>query len=411
MDHRPAAPEAPAQLPPEQVERVRALLARILSSRPFHGSRRCQSLLRYITEQTLNGDIQSLKERTLGVEVFGREPDYDTAHDPVVRASAAEIRKKLAQYYQEPGNETGDHIDLLPGSYVAEFHLNGAPTPLVKPSPKRLLLVSVCGAAAVLAILSAALLLTHPKRAGFAQLWSPLLDAPGSVLICVGQPIVYNLKSTYEQDRIQGIVPGHPPTNMDSGDLINKRDLLIFGDRYVDLGDAICLAHLASYLDSHHKPFRIRGERSTSFADLSDGPSVLIGAFNNQWTMRASEQLRYTFYKDSVNEIDVVRDRQHPDNTTWKLTQAWPEWDVPVDYAIISRFFDNRTNRPVVIAAGMTHHGTMAAGDFLVNPEYFAEAEGHLTPGWQKRNLQIVLSVPVVNRHAGRPTIVAAYSW
>ena len=42
-----------------------------------------------------------MKERTLGVEVFGRPPDYDTNADPVVRVTAAEIRKKIAQFYHE----------------------------------------------------------------------------------------------------------------------------------------------------------------------------------------------------------------------------------------------------------------------------------------------------------------------
>jgi hypothetical protein len=34
------------------------------------------------------------------IEVFGRSPDYDTAEDPVVRLRAADVRKRLAQYYQ-----------------------------------------------------------------------------------------------------------------------------------------------------------------------------------------------------------------------------------------------------------------------------------------------------------------------
>ena len=84
-------------LPPERVEEVRTVLERVLGSHLFKSSRRCQTLLRHITEQTLAGDTSSLKERTLGIAVFGRTPDYDTSQDPVVRASAAEIRKKLAQ--------------------------------------------------------------------------------------------------------------------------------------------------------------------------------------------------------------------------------------------------------------------------------------------------------------------------
>jgi len=51
-------------------------------------------------EQTLAGNEDNLKERTLGVEVFHRTPDYDTNLDPVVRLCAGEVRKRIAQYYQ-----------------------------------------------------------------------------------------------------------------------------------------------------------------------------------------------------------------------------------------------------------------------------------------------------------------------
>ena len=410
MNRRPDVREAP--LPPQQAEQVRALLKRILSSQPFRGSRRCQSLLGHLTEQTLTGDTHALKERTIGIDVFGREPDYDTARDPVVRATAAEVRKKLAQYYQDYTHEGEGQIELLPGSYVVEFHLNGTePPPPVKPRLKRHGLMIACAAAAILFVVAAILVLEHRRRPALDQLWAPLLDSPGPVLLCVGQPIVYNLRSTYAQDRIQGIVGAPAAREPRPPDTISRKDLLILGDRYVDLGDAVCLAHLASHIERYGKLCRIRGERSTSFADLSDGASVLIGAFNNQWTLHAADQLRYTFFKDSVNEIDMVRDRQHPENTDWKLTRAWPDWDGPTDYAIISRFFDSRTNRPVIIAAGITHHGTMAAGNFLVDPDHFADASAKLAPGWQKKNLQVVLSVPVVKGVAGRPRVIATHVW
>jgi len=417
MSRRPDLREAPALLRPEQAEEVRSALERILTSHPFRGSRRCQSLLRHITERTLAGDVHSLKERTLGMEVFERPPDYDSSQDPVVRKTAAEIRKKLAQYYQEPGHDLEPHIDLLSGSYVAEFHLNGgrATRAVSRARRKRYLIVAACLVIPALLIVATGLLLQKPKRTGLDLLWAPLVQAPGPILICVGQPIVYNLKSTYAQDTIQGIVPG-TTSGAPSGapgldDVIHGRDLLILGDRYVDLGDAVSLAHLAALLDRRGKLFRIRGERSTSFADVSDGPSVLIGAFNNQWTLRANDQLRYFFVKDSVHEVDMIRDRQHPDSTPWKLTRVWPYWDVPIDYAIVSRITDARTNRPMIIVAGITRHGTMAAGEFLTNPEYFAEAVAKFPPGWEKKNLQVVLNVAVVNRVAGRPRVLATAVW
>jgi hypothetical protein len=80
---------------------VRAHLERILLSGPFRNSERYPALLRYVVEQELNGASSELKERTIAIEVFGRDPSYDPGADPVVRISAGEVRKQLAQYYQE----------------------------------------------------------------------------------------------------------------------------------------------------------------------------------------------------------------------------------------------------------------------------------------------------------------------
>ena len=81
-------------------------LCRILTHQLFKSSQRCQCLLRYIIHNSLQENPEPLKERILGMEVFARKADYDTSTDHVVRAAAAEVRKKLAQYYQEPGHET-----------------------------------------------------------------------------------------------------------------------------------------------------------------------------------------------------------------------------------------------------------------------------------------------------------------
>ena len=112
---------------PEEHEIVRRELNSILSSHHFKNSKRYPALLRYVVEKTLDGHSDQLKERTLGIEVFDRPPDYDTNADPVVRFSASEIRKRIAQFYHENDNESGLQIDLPLGSYVPEFKLKLAP--------------------------------------------------------------------------------------------------------------------------------------------------------------------------------------------------------------------------------------------------------------------------------------------
>src|SRR5882757_4182637 len=80
--------------------KLRDQLERIVTSSHFRNSRRYPAFLRFVVEHTLDGNIERLKERTLGIEVFGRQNDYDTNADPIVRVTAGEVRKRIAQYYQ-----------------------------------------------------------------------------------------------------------------------------------------------------------------------------------------------------------------------------------------------------------------------------------------------------------------------
>ncbi len=97
---------ATTALTDEERKAIHEQLERLLSNSHFRQSRRFPSFLRFVIDQTLLGQTDMLKERTLGIEIFGREADYDTASDPIVRVTATEIRKRIAQYYQEPGHET-----------------------------------------------------------------------------------------------------------------------------------------------------------------------------------------------------------------------------------------------------------------------------------------------------------------
>ena len=108
-------------LPDLHPDEILMQLDRLLASRHFKNSSRYPNLLRYIVKKTLDGHAKELKERTVGIEVFGRKPDYDQAQDPVVRVTAGKVRERIAQYYHEPEHYQELRIDLPPGSYIAEF--------------------------------------------------------------------------------------------------------------------------------------------------------------------------------------------------------------------------------------------------------------------------------------------------
>lgn len=101
---------------------VRAELTRLLESAAFRTSKRCREFLEYIVEHTISGPSGSLKERSIGVELFQLPQDFDTGQHAVVRVTANEVRKKLAQHYlAEDESSHSVRIEIPPGSYSAEF--------------------------------------------------------------------------------------------------------------------------------------------------------------------------------------------------------------------------------------------------------------------------------------------------
>src|SRR5271155_3232 len=88
-----------ATLSNSEKDAARQQLARLLASSYFSHSKRFPTFLGFVVEQTLVGGAANIKERTLGIEIFGRDANYDTSSDPIVRVTATEIRKRVAQYY------------------------------------------------------------------------------------------------------------------------------------------------------------------------------------------------------------------------------------------------------------------------------------------------------------------------
>src|SRR5580698_5335749 len=111
--------------PELSAEKVRAQLELLVRDDIFRSSKRSVAFLTFIVEQTLNGFADQIKERTIGVEVFGRDPSYDTNLDHIVRTAATELRKRLATYYVDEKHRSELRMGLVPGSYIPRFTLPG----------------------------------------------------------------------------------------------------------------------------------------------------------------------------------------------------------------------------------------------------------------------------------------------
>jgi len=399
-------------------------LERILAHPLFKNSRRYPNLLRYVVEQTLDGHPGELKERTLGVEVFGRDPNYDTNLDPVVRTTAAEIRKRLAQYYQDPHHEAELRIDLPLGSYAAKFHtfvekpvsVPIVPTAVVTEStplaltpqvlvprtrPSRRVRLLGVSAIAALGILFAGWKL-WPVHTALDRMWSPVLDSPSAVLLCVGQRPFTGFSATEPQSS-----PG-PVPNL-SGPQTTLFQLYYLGSQNVALPDVTTLGRLSGLLQAKGKEYHIRGESSTTFEDLRDGPVILIGAFNNDWSMRLMGPRRFSFERDG--DTFWIKDLQNPSDKTRAVNYSMPYLKLTEDFALITRVLDPVTERMVMLAGGLTGYGTMAAGEFLSNPAYMETIEAQAPANWAHKNVQIVISTKVINGQSGPPKALTAHFW
>src|ERR1700723_1400089 len=100
---------------------VREQLARVVHSPGFISSARLCRFLTHIVNRTIDGDIDSLKEFSIAMEVFDRSSEYDPNIDAIVRVEARRLRAKLKAYYEGQGTVDPVLIGLRPGSYVPVF--------------------------------------------------------------------------------------------------------------------------------------------------------------------------------------------------------------------------------------------------------------------------------------------------
>src|SRR5258708_2124661 len=215
-------------------------MERLLHAPEFSGSKRCSDFLTYAVEQTLLGGQEAeLKERTVAVEVFGRSPDYDSSDDSIVRVTARDLRKRLAQCYVGAAADRPVRIELAAGSYRARFRWPAIETTRAPsdPEPRRRWLLTA-SAAAVAAAFLLGWSLHRPGQAlpeVLRAFWSPALESSGGALLCVGTPTVYDvsdrlryeyMRTLPEEARMRPFaIPFAPNQNISGADMVPQSGL------------------------------------------------------------------------------------------------------------------------------------------------------------------------------------------
>jgi hypothetical protein len=175
------------------------------------------------------------------------------------------------------------------------------------------------------------------------------------------------------------------------------------------LADVITLTRTAAALEARHKAFRVVPASEATFAQLREGPIVLIGAFDNIWTLRVTQKLRFGF--ESKDGVALIVDRKSQTKTTWATAWDLPYQKLSRDYAIVARIHDSTTGQPVIIAAGISEEGTEAAGEILYNPVYLNSLLANAPANWEKMNMEAVIETQVIEGHSGPPNVLAVETW
>jgi hypothetical protein len=379
-------------------ELLLAELKRVLESVEVRSSHRCQEFLQFVVEETLKGRADTIKERTIGIEVFGRQAAYNTDDDATVRTKATEVRKRLALYYAGSGKNDPVRIHLPVGSYIPTFSevrtskAAAANVPSeVNPghkNSKRVLWWSV-----VLVVIVALALggwRLRPAPSVIDQFWNPFFVSSTPVMIAasyapVDIPIIPGARSA---------TTGFP----------SDKGFTFIGDQFVGGGDLIAAGRLTGMFGGMGRRYNLRIGNTISFADLSNTPAILIGYASTRWS-DVSQGLRY-FVDD---KLSVITDNGKP--TAWGPKNLTQDLHATEDYAIVSRSYDPQTHAMLVIVSGCTGYGTQAAAELVTNNELLTEALRGAPKGWQNKNLQLVIHLKIISGSPASPSVVASHYW
>ncbi|HMD77248.1 MAG TPA: hypothetical protein VKG86_07725 [Terracidiphilus sp.] len=398
---------------------VLAQLNRLLSSPFFNKSRRCRPFLEYVVTEALNGRGEHLKERSIGIDVFGRPPAYDTNEDRIVRAAAIDVRRRIAQYYQDPEHVMELRIEVPSGSYMPRFleptephgqptvneqaHEREVPAPLVekgtrvsRTTPSGRARIRGIALAALLCVTAIGVLLfwAHSSAANrpIRAFWAPFLGSDRVIVVLGNEGEVTEYNSPQTAQAMPSVL-----------DAVNS-------DR-VGFADSQTAAQVAALLSSMGKTFEIRRGGTVTLRDLRGAPAVVIGALSNPWSRTLQQGLRYQFKLDESAQAIILLDQKDPAHPGWKFDSTTPYAELKEDRAVVSRFVDLRTEQPVLLIAGLGRDGTMAAGEFVTNPAFLRALAASAPKGWETKNIQVVIATDIVNGHGGIPRIVTTYYW
>lgn len=409
-------------------------LERVIHSNEFASSERSCTLLRYLVEHSLTGGEHHLKERTIGVELFGRDAAYDTGRDAIVRVSANGVRKRLLAHYATTDSAPelgGVRICLPAGSYTPEFHTlpsGQRETAVPEPSDRASLPVSArpiwrrpwpaSAWVAIVALAAGCGVLAWNNH----QLLTRVPPVPGMDLLPWSQFGSQKTVCVVLTDANYTIYT----------DLVNKRGLTLdeylgeqwtgnFGhlapissrsrNQYTSVVSAIAASRISALLETTGRTARLIPARRVLLEQFKgEQPVILLGsATANPWAEVFRDNLNFAI------EIEPVTRRQYVANHA-PLSGEPARWDPTpaatspgTTYAILS-LIPNLTGKSwVLLVAGTSVDGTSAASELLTDTARLRkELRAHgINPAGRVQKFELLLTVQSQGMDAQRYQVIA----
>lgn len=405
-------------------------LKRIQDSPSFGNSARSKEFLSYVVEHGIQGHEEMLKERSIGISLFQRNPDYITSEDPIVRVKAAEVRRRLAQYYAEQKEAPEVRIEIPVGSYLPKFHWKQPATsepPLVQGptvvAGRRVRVkhswrwvITGLAVSLIIAGIAASILFRfnyHPTPT-LDRFWEPLSATKEPLLICVPSPVSYAVSSELFHESplassgLYGSVAkrNSTPLQLDPNTRLEWKKITPLADFYVNKDDAYAAEELSVFFAGEHRLTQLRLGNDYTYEDLRSSPAILVGAYNNPWMDRVMSDLPIGF-KES-GEVLWIEDRTKP-GQVWRASTDGRLGTK--DFALIARMSNSKTGKFLVIFSGIGMVGTKAAAGLISHERDLQAALRGVPDDWAKRNMEIVLETDIIQGSPSPPRAVAVKVW
>jgi len=347
-------------------------------------------------------------DHPLESSVSGPEPArVEQPPEPLVTESAAVLENlaKLSMEMHPLDGQDGQHSrEAAGGAKAAEEALPQTPR-------KRRPFALVAASSTLLVVLAVGLAMWYANETShreFNLFWAPTIGQSRPPIIYVGNNAVYRLKTGFLK-RYQAKHPDFKPdpSGLESISTIDPNERMSFQDLeandrdFVGIEDVASAVAISSFFKGRNVRYDLRFGRDIVFGDFRTTPVVLIGAFNNNWTLELNDKLPYRF---AVRNGDKgVEGDGHFWQTLYTENLSPRE-----DYALITRQINAKNGEPVIAVAGVDQTGTRAAAEFVSNPGLLETALRKLPAGWQNKQLQLVLHTTVVDHVPTGSEVIAS---